>query len=327
MLGAPETDAQSGNKKYFLDDFDNFEEYAIEYVPGRYLTSLNPSIGHIFKVFIPECYISFNNKHISKQDLYGLTYYAPKSDLAAISVHTGCLFINPKMKNVPVRRFCSAVNLFEALSVPEQDYSKAVKVFEYPIDMPLQGVVIDFYIDDSPGHFPSVFRNGLRSLELKDPDQYSIRVVDFNVITMYDEKPKIVSWESYQKRTAVVPKYIFSYTGEIGIIYEPQIFAQIFSRNNVNKGLLKVHKLYFEIGSKRYEILQVDKLAFRIILYSDGDDEVSETIIHYAHMTEFIAKKNSICVQNTEFTPVSCILLLSNSKIKFSRSTSFINAD
>ncbi|OHS99678.1 hypothetical protein TRFO_08315 [Tritrichomonas foetus] len=295
---------------------------AIEYHPKFDLASLSPVPGNIFQVYIDQRFISFSYEPISRQQVFGSTYYAPFSDLSAIAFHTGCLFVNPKMKNVPVRRFCTVQNLLEALSVPEQDYSKAAQIFDYPIDLTIQGVLVHFYIDDSPGYYPSVNRNGIRSQEWKTPEKYCIKIIQSAVITMYDQPPKLVAPSEYQRTTALVPKYIFTFTGELAIVFTPQIFIQIFSKPNISKGLFRVFRVFFDVGRSRYEIVPGEKHKFKIVLDLVGDEECREVIVRDAEMTEFFVKKKTIGVNNHQFSPVDAIMMSQCNRTKLGRSTS-----
>ncbi|KAK8852364.1 hypothetical protein M9Y10_017338 [Tritrichomonas musculus] len=301
----------------------NYNDVAIRYDEKFSFIDLDPQVGDIFKIFIDVKYISYDYPPISNQKIYGCTFYTPSSDPAAIAIHTGCLFINPKMKQAPVRRFCSIKNAIEAMSacnctdkgyteITEQEYTKITKekVFNYPLDLIIYGTILHIYVDYSPGYFPEASRNGLKSKESQNPESYCVRVIHSTLITMYDEKPTLVDSKDYKRQKAIIPKNIFSSSGEIQFTFEPKVFVQIFSRINVNRGMFRLYKLYFDVDRNRYEIFHNAKLnKFNVILDTLNDEEVHETLVENADISEFYASKNKIGVGNHTFTPVQTLFL------------------
>lgn len=292
--------------------FQNYNDVAMSYSEDFDFTKLDPQVGDIFKVYIDAKYISYDYSPILHQDIYGSTFYTASSDLAAIAIHSGCLFINPKMKQAPVRRFCSVQNAVEAscvMSPSEKDYNKVAQVFYYPLDLTIHGVVLHIYVDYSPGYFPSVVRNGLKSQECQAPERFCIRVIHSTLITMYDEKPTIVEPKDFIRQKSIIPKNIFSASGEIQFTFEPKVFVQIFSRINLNRGMFKVFRLFFDVDRNRYEILNTEKTKFNVILDTLNDEDVHQVIVEGADISEFYAKKNCIGVATHIFSPVQTFFL------------------
>lgn len=302
--------------------FQNYNDVAIKYSENLDLTKLDPHVGDIFKVYIDVKYISYDYFPISHSILFGSTFYTVSSDLAAIAMHTGCLFINPKMKQAPVRRFCAVQNVVEAMSVPEQDYYKTAKIFDYPLDLTIYGVILHIYVDYSPGYYPSVVRNGIKSQESQIPETCCIRVIHSTLISMYDEKPKLVEPKDFVRQKSIVPKNILASSGEIQFTFEPKIFVQIFSRINLNRGMFRVYKFYFDVNRNRYEIFNTGKNKFNVIHDTLNDDEIHQTIVENADISDFYATKNSIGVLSHVFSPVKTLFLVQYSRKQTSRTTS-----
>lgn len=307
--------------------FQNYNNVAIEYSENFSFSKLDPQIGDIFKVYIDVKYISHDYLPIRRRSLYGSTFYTGSSDLAAIAIHTGCLFLKPKIKQDPARRFCIVQNVVEAMSVPEQDYSEVAKIFEYPLDLTINGIILHIYVDSSPGYFPSVLRNGLESQESQIPQNYCIRVIHSTLITMYDEKPALVEPRKYVRQKSIIPKNIFSSSGEIQFMFEPKVFVQIFSRINLNRGMFKVFKLYFDVNRSRYEIINTEKTKFNVILDTLNDDEIHQTIVENVDISDFYVKRNTISAANHIFSPVQTIFLVQCTRKHTSRSHSAFEPD
>ena len=199
---------------------------SIRYYEGFDINSLDPQIGQIFQIFVSHLYLKFQHPPIANQIVYGSTFYSPGSDIAAIVFHSGCLFIHQKLKTYNPVRYSTVQNFFESLIVPESDYAKTAVVIDLPTDLQIQGVNVRIYIDQSPMSFPSSTHNSYKSQELLHAENYSLRIIDFNIVTMYDSPPHLVSPNEYKRQSASVPSFQFTFSGEIGIKYTPQIFAQ-----------------------------------------------------------------------------------------------------
>lgn len=307
----------------------NYNSSVIQYTPDLDITELNPCVGNIFRIYIDQSY--FTHDYVTKTNqqsyddpeyqIFGSNFYSPTSNLVAITIHTGCLFLNPKIRTHKAKRFCSIQNVYEATSVPDQDYYKFAKIVEYPLDLLIQGIIIHVYIDDSPEYYLRTERNGIRSQEKGTPDRFCVRIIDSTLITMYDEIPPFVSPNEYSPSFAVAPKYSFAETGELGIAFDPRLFVQILSRNNVSKGMFRVFKLFFEVGKIKYEISYLGKMKFNVIVDSIDEESIRSIIVPKADITDFFVRKNSIGVLEHVFTPVVKIYLVNSRGGKFKLSS------
>ena len=309
-------------KTTFEADETTFE--AIEYKPDFQIDSLKPVVGNIFNFYIPNSLLASISTNNSKQqhqtNIWGSTHYTPNSDLAAIAIHSGALFIHPKSKSAIRRRFCTIKNFFEVQNCSESDYLKLAQTIEIPLDLTVKGVVLQILIDNSPSKFPSAPRNGIRSQEQNFMSPYSLRVANFFVISMYDDMPKLVQPEEYVRKTAVVPAFKFSCTGEVGIVFKPHMFLQIFSRFNIVNGFFKINLLYFDIGKTRYQILYKSGTQFSVIKIDDpptlnvlkrkaDPSEYGEVLFESVELSEFSVTSKGILIKKQEFSPVDIILV------------------
>lgn len=299
-----------------------FENTAIEYTEDFNISALNPKSGDVFRFFIAERYISFSYKAIEQGQCYGSIHYSPQSDIAAIAFHSGCLFVNPRLKTVLPRRLCTIENLFETMSCSEAEYPKVAIIIDLPIDLGIRGVLIQLYIDSSPGFFPSLQRNGFTSNEWNHPESFSMRITHSSLLTLYDPLPQLVHPGKFVRQIAQiaqVPILKFTVNNEIGIKFTPEIFVQIFSRLNVVQGMFQLFKLFFEADKFRYEIVHLEEFKFkvtRLLCESIFQDVVAE-----AEMTEFYVTQNAIRVLSYRFESVDSIVLV-RQNMRMSRSSS-----
>lgn len=290
------------------------------------METLKPQIGNIFQFFIPNAlFTPYSPQNMNKQQqnqlpLWGSTHYTPQSDLTAIAAHTGALFIHQKSKSAIRRRFCTIKNFYEVQNCSEADYSKTAQITEIPLDLVVKGVILQILIDNSPASYPSITRNGIKSQEFNQPAQYSLRVSNFFVVTMYDDMPNLVSPEDFIRKQAVVPSYKFSITGEVGIVYKPHMFLQIFSRFNVVNGFFNSNRLFFDIGRVRYEIKLKTGTKFQLIKFDDtptlnalkrrSDTAEFGDIVHDdIDLSEFSVTSRAIIIRKESFEPVDTILI------------------
>jgi hypothetical protein len=78
-----------------------FENTAIEYTQYFDIFALNPKLGDVFRFFVAQPYISFSYSAIEQRQCYGSIHYSPQSDIATITFHSGCLFVNQYESDVP----------------------------------------------------------------------------------------------------------------------------------------------------------------------------------------------------------------------------------
>lgn len=309
-------------QKSTIDNEENSFE-AIEYKTGFDIDSLKPVVGNIFQFFIPNSLFgpisSSNQKQQHPINLWGSTHYTPNSDLAAVAMHSGALFIHPKSKSALRRRFCTTKNFFEVQNCSESEYSKIAQVIEIPLDLTIKGVVLQILIDNSPSFFQSTQRNGIKSQEFT-MCPYSLRVANFFVISMYDDMPKLVSPELYVRKNAVVPTFKFAGTGEVGIVFKPHMFLQIFSRFNIVNGFFKINRLFFDVGKCRYEIVYKTGTSFNVVKFEEpptlnvlkrknDPSEYGEVIIESVELSEFSVTSKGIIIRKEDFSPIDIILV------------------
>ena len=310
-------------QKTTIDVNENAFE-AIEYKSDFELDSLKPMVGNIFNFYISTSLLapisSTNQKQQHPLNIWGCTHYTPNSDLAAVAMHSGALFIHPKSKSAIRRRFCTMKNFFEVQNCSEAEYSKIAQFIEIPLDLTVKGVVLQILIDNSPSSFPSVQRNGVKSQEQHTISPYAIRVANFFVISMYDDMPKLVTPEEYVRKTAVVPTFKFSITGEVGIVFKPHMFLQIFSRFNIVNGFFKFNYLYFDIENTRYQLLYKSGTQFQVIKFTDPPTinilkrkqdpaEYGEVIHDSVELSEISVTSKGILVKKQELAPIDIILV------------------
>ncbi|OHT07423.1 hypothetical protein TRFO_24380 [Tritrichomonas foetus] len=293
----------------------------IEYHEGFSIQSLHPQIGEIIQIFVSHLYISFQYPPVRDNKVFGSIYYTPNSDIAAIALHSGCLFIHSKLKQStnPVR-YSTVKNIYEVMAVSENDYAKTAQIIDIPSDLLIQGVTLRLYIDQSPLFFPSTTHNGYKSQENAQVEQFSMRIIDFNIVTMYDDPPHLVALDQYRRQTAEVPVYRVSLTGELGIQYSQVMFTQIFSRFNLARNTFKFFRFFFDCKNDRYEIIHedgtsfsvvklIERLTVEVIRAPNVPDECA-IIVEGADMAEFGATRNGIVVRDMKFSPVTVLLLI-----------------
>lgn len=293
---------------------------SIRYYEGFDIRGLDPQIGQIFQIFVSHLYLKFDHQPIADQKVYGSTFYHPESDIAALVFHSGALFIHPKLKAYKPVRFSTVKNLFESLIVPESEYTKTAVVIDLPTDLQIQGINVQIYIDQSPISFPSAKHNNYESQEMSHIAPFSLRIIDFNIITMYDDPPHLVSPNDYRRQVASIPNFKTTFTGEIGIEYTPQIFTQIFSKFNLSRNIFDFFYFLFDIGNNRFEIFHISGSKFSILRVIQqvaveatrlpNVDENSSVLFDNVDITELGAKKHSIVIREKEFGPVNALLLI-----------------
>ena len=280
---------------------------AIEYTPDLDISAFSPKHGDVFRVFIDEQYISYHHKPVAEHKCFGSGRYAPCSDISALVMHHGCLFVNQKLKNASHRRFCSVENSFELSINPDMVYPKLIKVVDFPLDLRVRGVVVGILIDHPPEEWVSTVHNGYRSSELDAKFKFSLRVLDYNVLTNYDPMPMVVDRTEYVPEKTALPVYKLTARMEVGLAYSPMMFQQVFSRFNIAKGMLNLFRLVLEAGDHRYEIAYVDEKEFSLI-EEQGATQIQ--LLSELDMSEFHVDGDVLRVRDARIGPISTILLL-----------------
>jgi hypothetical protein len=78
------------------------------------------------------------------------------------------------------------------MSCSEIEYPKVAIIVDLPLDLGVRGVLIQLYIDSSPGFFPSLQRNGFKSKELDHPELFSMRITHSSLLALHDPLPQLV---------------------------------------------------------------------------------------------------------------------------------------
>lgn len=278
----------------------------LEYNPSFTLRDIALRVGDVVVVYIPERYFTVDKLPILSQKVTGTTIYSPDSDICGICIHSGSLFLNTDVKSKYARRFCTINNTFEILGYSESEWSKVSDVVHFPLDLMITGVILTLYIDDSPKTFTGCKRNGIVSKESQVPEQYAIRVTQKSILTIYDPEPTIVPISEYIPEHVTIPRFKLTFTADIGIEYNPFIFTQIFSRDNVFKGLLKSYKLCFDSNRVRYEIQCPEgEDTFDVMKHESG-----EVVAIGVPMIDFKVTQRSIIIQKTRIQDVDSIVLI-----------------
>ena len=293
---------------------------ALEYNPNFNFNQFNPNFGNIFRIFLPQQY--FNSK--PEKQVFGLNHYSPTSDLVVMAMHSGALFIHPKSKSLTRRRFCTLKNFFEVQNCSESEYNKNSEVIDIPLDLTIQGVLLNILIDSPPSKYLSVTRNGIKSLEPTESTSYSLRISNFFVISMYDDKPLIVEPQKYIRSNAAVPTFKFSTYDELGINYSIDIFRQIISRFNIINGFFNSNRVIFDCKNIRYELFYDNDINFKLLKFNNNysiyDQKIdnlnnTELILDKINLSDIYAENNGIKIKNNLFNPID-ILLIINKKLE-----------
>ena len=231
---------------------DSHTNSSLEYKPGFDLEPLHPSIGDIFRIFIPERFFLLSNSTIVDRLITGTTFYTPDSDMASIAVHCGCIFPHPKSSGLS-RRWCTVTNFYEALC-NEDKYAKIADILEIPTSVQVQGLLLDILIDNTLRSYQGSLRNGLKSKSYQGPTEYSMRVANYKIVTKFERIPRMASLNEYVRLHAKIPVFKFAFNREVGIEYSPDLFMSIFSAANIENYLFTTYKIFFDVDETRYEI-------------------------------------------------------------------------
>lgn len=230
---------------------------AIEYTPSFDLKSLNPQPGDIIRFYINEKYSNYSHPPISHRMIYGSTYYAPDSDISAISSHFGCLFQYHKRKSLSHKRLNTVRNALEIAVCGEAEYARRAVIVQMPVETRIKGVVVTICVDFPPAYFPQCKRNGFQSRELQESRPFSLRVAHFWLVSDFDEPIELVNPENYVKQQYQLPP-IKSLDGLsdrfIVLEYNQSFLKQFFTRLNIVNGLFMVYRVVFESSQQRFEL-------------------------------------------------------------------------
>ncbi|OHT07346.1 hypothetical protein TRFO_24534 [Tritrichomonas foetus] len=310
---------------------------ALEYSPSFFLTSLNPSIGMTFRIWVDQHFISFMYTPVVDRKLYGFIHYSSESDLAAVCMHTGCLFADIKTKESSHRQFLTVTNLHEAMCCSETEYHKRALFYYIPNDVRICGVLVTILICPSPPFYQAANRNGIRSRESSATD-FSFRICNSRIFTNYDKLPKIVDIKDYRYDIITHPTFHLSFTGEIGIKYSKIIFDQFISRETFTNGLFEVYRIFVDSKGTRYEIRMnddgflslvkiIEPVSIEQLKRKNGSTNEVENIEGIFDIDEIITGDDYIRFKNSLISDVDTFILM-NLPGKMSRSPSLrLNED
>lgn len=267
------------------DSFDSqYNVTALEYTPNFSLLDYNPQPGEIFRIFIDQKYTNYSHTPISQRTLYGGPYYAPESDISAISSHFGCLFQYHKRKSTSHRRLNTVRNAFELSLCGEAEYQRRVHVIQFPIETQLKGVLLTICIDYSPPFFPQCKKNGLRSRDIKEARNYSIRISHFWHVSDFDEPIIFKKGNDYIRQRYTMPiisqnEFIDSARRESFALieYNATFFNQVLTRLNVINGLFQVYRIFIETSNKKIEI--TGDQACNLVIRDAPSEDINSTEI------------------------------------------------
>jgi hypothetical protein len=194
-------------------------------------------------------------------------------------------------------------NFYQIDGIDDESYAFLADVVEIPPDLQPKGVLMTLYIDKSPAFFRSSIRNGYKSQYLQDPAPYSVRIVEFAVLTEFDDPPVFVAPGKYKRVTAILPAFNLTFSGEMSIAFSPDFFLQLFSRFNVTSGLFATYRMYFWCKGAKYEIQSPHAALFRIV----KDDTV---MVDDVALEEVGVGEKVLAIGKARFEPVDSIVLV-----------------
>jgi hypothetical protein len=229
----------------------------MEYVPYFPLKTLSPISGQTLPVVVDSRFITFSHAPLVDRQLYGCTHYSLDSDIAALVMHTGVLFLDPRTKDSRHRQFCRTSNLYEVMGLPDKDYVRQAVVVEIPQDVVIKGVLVVLLFSNSPPAFRASNRNGVRSRDAP-LDVCAMRIASFRILTRFDEVRPLVRPFKVGRKSTVAPDFCLSCMGELAIRYSRDFIVQLFSLANIFAGLFSVYHIFFDVHRERYEIVMED---------------------------------------------------------------------
>jgi hypothetical protein len=226
----------------------------MEYIPNFDLSLLSPSLGQTVSVYVDARFLSFFHPPIVDREIYGGGHYSPNSDIAAIVMHSGAVFVHPSSRDSRHRQFCRVVNVREVMCCPEKEYLRLAEVEDIPNDLAIRGVLLVMLFCSSPSCFPSWNRNGVRSREAPGGG-IAMGIADFRIFSNFDRLPTLVRPSAVTMKFTSVPEFCYSFTGEFAARYGQEFFAQVFALPNILNGLFSAYRVFFDVENCRYEIL------------------------------------------------------------------------
>jgi hypothetical protein len=290
---------------------------AMEYVPGFDFQSLEPKVGNMFRFYIGQRYISPMHPPIAERELYGCTYYAPQSDLAAMAMHFGCLFFHSKRKS-SVRRLNCVKNAIEICLCGESEYHKRCSLMAIPGDIGLKGIVVTICVENAPSHFHQVARNGIRSKDMQPTLPYCLRISHFYLVSGFDEMPLLVAPSEYVRQTFQPMQLRPGENGEVFVPFSPQIFFQLFTRLNIANGIFSVFRIFLLVGDGKMEVCFVEGTKMKVLSIAESglvSDLVKKRIsyqeeVAVGELHQFEANEAGLVVNGVSIGPVVGVIMV-----------------
>jgi hypothetical protein len=306
-----------GDPSFAISGFE-----AVEYVPFVRAADFNPVCGQTLNVFVDIRFIANSHSPIADRKIYGYAHYSPETDIAAMVVHSGVLFVDPKYKDSQHRQFCTTKNVLEAMCCSTSEYPKRVEPTSIPIDLTVLGVVIALLFTNSPASFTSINKNGLRSRD-GERNVFSMRISQFRILTPFDEMPKLVPPTEIVSISWLRARYRASLTDDVGLHFNREFFLQIFSLHNIANRLMAVYRLFFDVGPTRYELILADEevLAFSLIALNEPVPLMSlkrrirpssdvRSVVDFVPFWDIEVHETSIMFDKFKLGPLDCFLLM-----------------
>ena len=264
-------DSKSDSPKPIDQGLSNYRLSAIEYTPDLRIASLDPRPGDIFHFFVDEKYTNFSHPPLAQRMVFGSPYYAPDSDISAISSHFGCLFQYHKRKSSSYRRLNTVRNALELCLCGEAEYHRRAQIYQFPLEARPRGVFLTICVDYAPPSFSQCNRNGIRSRDLHEKRPYSLRVAHFWLVSDFDGPIEFKSPAEFVRHKYVLPPLKeVTPNHEVFLDFDPLFLNQFLTRLNIMNGLFSVYRVFFEIQNQKKIEVTTD-IPCNLILY-----EVSE---------------------------------------------------
>jgi hypothetical protein len=311
MISSPDERVGVKEKAVYSQSFD-----AIEYAPGFDFQSLDPKIGNMFRFFVDQKYIAPTHPPIAERELYGSTYYAPHSDLAAMVRHFGCLFFPSKRKSAQ-RRLNSISNAVEICLYGESDYHKRANVIQIPPEFGLRGVVVTVCIENTPTRFSQVFRNGIRSKDAQPTLSYSLRIAHFYLVSAFDDMPRLVAPSEYVRQSFHPIQLRPGSSGEMLIPFSSAVFSQIFTRLNITNGMFAVFRIFFVLVEAKVEVSFIEGTRMKLSEYSENAPaleivkrKLQPSELVSGELSQFEVSDTDLLVNGISVGPISGIIMV-----------------
>lgn len=296
----------------------------ILYSPEFDINYYSPKPGQLFLIYIPLKYISHEYKPIAEQKIGGTDYYTSWSDIAAIVMHSGCLFLLPKSKARTYPRYCTVLNYHEVACRSEARYKEMAAIQEFPLDYRIKGIIVQIFIEQSLPCFLGTTRNGITSKDQEIQDFFAIRINDYLILTPNDSEPECFNCkdQNYSRDAALISPYKITDIGDVGISFQPASFYQFFNRDTIDRGFLNIYRFFFDVSPtkeininipRRFEIVSKNEFFQIFEVVPLPLPEKRSLVTDNLLLTDISCSKGKITAKN-EFSPVVSIVLIRKDK-------------